>query len=246
MPQTPTTDTASAPTLAETMTTLYPTSAVADAEQAPPAEGLPGGDPPAVDGAGASPVTPTEEAPVAPKEGDTVLAKTEGEDTPAPEPAPVVDPASYTDFTLPEGFTADDALLTDFRKEAAALSLPQAAAQTLVDLYTRSQQAAAAKITEDHTALQAQWLSESNALPELSGPTKGTTQVAIGRVMDEYGTPALREFLRTTGLGNHPELVRLVAKVGAALTEGSPSSPGRAVQQTTQRKGVSALYPTDN
>lgn len=245
--QTPTTSSitdTSTPPIAEVHNALYPASAAgADGGAPAPAEGAPGGDPPPADGAGGSGVPSPVEPPVA-KEGDTLLAKAE-DGEPAPAPA-AVDPTSYTDFTLPEGFTPSADLMTDFRTEAAALSLDQAGAQRLVDLHIKAQSALTSAIAEEQTALQAQWLTESNALPELSGPTRGTTVTAMGRVMDEYGTPALKEFLIQTGLGNHPELVRMVARVSLALSEPGPTTPGRAVNQTTSRKGVNALYGPSN
>lgn len=37
--------------------------------------------------------------------------------------------------------------------------------------------------------------------------------------MDKFGSPELKQYLNETGLGNHPELVRIFANIGKAMSE---------------------------
>lgn len=59
------------------------------------------------------------------------------------------------------------------------------------------------------------WAAEAQAHPELKG---GGIAVAKS-VVDRYGDPELKEFLRESAMGNHPGLIRLLAKVGRELAQ---------------------------
>ena len=54
--------------------------------------------------------------------------------------------------------------------------------------------------------------------------------LAIARKAIDLGPPELKELLNSSGLGNHPEVVKLAYKVGKAISEdrfvtGSPKGP---------------------
>ena len=65
------------------------------------------------------------------------------------------------------------------------------------------------------------------------------------RAIERFGTPALRQLLNETGLGNHPEMVRLAVRVGRALAEDSVAGARAAPQATQSEDAVLAvLYPS--
>lgn len=134
--------------------------------------------------------------------------------------------ASY-DFKLPENFQADDALTTEAKTVFAAAGVPADKAQGLVDLFGKAMTAQAAAQASVYAAQQTAWLQEVNSLPEFTGPTRETTLASIGKLFDEFGTPEAKAALNIQGVGNNPALVKMMAKIGAALSEGGPTGQGR-------------------
>lgn len=58
------------------------------------------------------------------------------------------------------------------------------------------------------------WADRSRADPEIGGAE--ALQVARSMV-SEFGKPSLKRTLDQTGLGNHPEVIRLLTRAGKAL-----------------------------
>jgi hypothetical protein len=58
------------------------------------------------------------------------------------------------------------------------------------------------------------WAERSRADPEIGGDE--ALQVARSMV-SEFGEPSLKRTLDQTGLGNHPEVIRLLTRAGKAL-----------------------------
>lgn len=151
---------------------------------------------------------------------------------------------SYT-LALPEGFVADDALLGDAKSLFASLNIPATAAQPLVDFYAKAATDAAAANAAAFTEQQTAWVSEINAMPEFQGEARATSLQAIGKVLDEYGSPEAKAALDAYGMGNNPALVRLFRGIATALSEGTivPASRPAAARQGPRSVGE-MLYPT--
>ena len=67
---------------------------------------------------------------------------------------------------------------------------------------------------------------------------------AIARTaVDKFGTPELKELLVSHGVGNHPEMIRFMVKVGKLTGEDVPG--GVTVPSNPAADRVSILYPTD-
>lgn len=140
----------------------------------------------------------------------------------ASPPAGAVTAESYQAFTLPDGMTVDDGLLGRFRSVAAGLGLTQAQAQQLVDLRAeQARQEAAA-----HAGQSRQWAEEARRDPEFGGAGFQTALAVADRGLASFATPELRALLDQTGLGNHPEMIRLAYRIGRTLSEPGPVQPG--------------------
>lgn len=63
------------------------------------------------------------------------------------------------------------------------------------------------------------WAEESRNDKEFGGAALDANLAIAKKAVDAYGTPEIKEFLETTGLGNHPEVIRLFYRVGKTLTE---------------------------
>lgn len=151
---------------------------------------------------------------------------------------------SYT-LSLPEGFTADDALLGDAKSLFASLNIPATAAQPLVDFYAKAATDAAAANAAAFTEQQTAWVNEINTMPEFQGEARATSLQAIGKVLDEYGSPEAKAALDAYGMGNNPALVKLFHGIATALSEGTIVPASRPAGQGRQapRSVGQMLYP---
>jgi hypothetical protein len=144
----------------------------------------------------------------------------------------------YT-FALPEGMELDTKASEQFTEIAKDLKLPADGAQKLVDLYAKQMQAQ----QEVHAETVKGWAEAVKTDKELGGDNLPATNAAASKVMSTFATPALKEYLNATGLGNHPELVRFVAKIGKALSEDTFVRGGNTTSATDPAK---AMYPNSN
>lgn len=206
-----------------------------------PAEATLLGDDAAAETAPATPDTPDTTTPAeAPKEGD---APKEGEAEPkkeeasqSDEPAPL---PTYEAFTLPDGFQMDDAKLGEFTKELgefqnltkADQKAVQEFGQRLVDRHIALTQEHQQRLVEHFTTTwekqKNDWKDAFEADPEIGGNRKDTTLKAAKEFIRTYGgdesqRKEISKLMNETGIGNHPALIRLLAKAGEQLAEGRP------------------------
>lgn len=116
------------------------------------------------------------------------------------------------EFTAPDGVELDEASLGEFQSIAKELKLPKDGAQKLFDLAAKREVARAeafAKQVQD-------WGDTVAKDPEL-GKAENLS-VAKG-VIQKFGSPELVDLLNSTGMGNHPEVVKLAYKIGKAMSE---------------------------
>ncbi|WP_320728974.1 peptidase [Enterobacter kobei] len=128
-------------------------------------------------------------------------------------------PEKY-EFKPAEGQELDTAALEQFEPIARELNLSNEQAQKMVDLYgtkilpmVQQQQAEAWQKTTE------KWAEDVKADKEIGGDKLTANLSAAQRALDLFGSPALKEYLEGTGLGNHPELVKTFIKIGKAMSE---------------------------
>ena len=121
-------------------------------------------------------------------------------------------PEKY-DLKVPDGVTRDAAFDTEFSTLAKELKLPQAEAQRLYDLRNK----AVAAQAENIKATQASWLEASKADKEFGGE-KLAENMSIAKKALELN-PAIKQLLNDSRLGDHPEMIRWMYRVGKAMSE---------------------------
>jgi hypothetical protein len=149
-----------------------------------------------------------------PPEGEL---KAEGEAKEGDKPAGA--PEEYADFTLPEGFTADGPVLTDFKATAKEMGLTQDAAQKVVDLGAKLVEQTQQQMRDAWAQTTAKWVDTIKTDPEIGGAQMNERVAVAVKALDKFGTPELRAALNETGMGNHPEVVRFFHRVGLAISE---------------------------
>lgn len=159
------------------------------------------------------------------KEGATEGAKPESDQKPADEKKEPQEgaPESYEDFKAPEGLKYDDQVMDAFREVAKESNLSQEQAQHLLDkvapVIAQRQMSQIAEVSK-------QWADRSRSDKELSSDWN-RSMADIARVRDRFAKnedgsvdPDIAEFM-STPIGNHPGLLKLLARAGRAIGEGS-------------------------
>ena len=125
-------------------------------------------------------------------------------------------PEEYS-IKLPEGLTEDrlDKVRVDtWRKELHDAGIPKVAAERLLSKYLADEHGA-------HTAAQAaqtKALEQNELSLKQEFGTKFDEKVNHARwAVKEFGSDALLQMLDQTGLGSHPEVVKLFAKIGESV-----------------------------
>lgn len=151
-------------------------------------------------------------------------------------------PEAY-DFKAPEGVESLDAKLVEtFTPLAKKLDLTNEQAQELVNLAPQIQQRLAEQQAEAWGKQLEAWVGEVKADKDIGGSNLPATMASAQKVMQQFGTPELKAALEQTGMGNHPELVRLFVKVGKAMGEDSFVAGGKSSGGSGSI--VDAFYPT--
>ena len=152
-------------------------------------------------------------------------------------------PDTYADFVMPEGVELDSALLTEATPLFKELGLDQEQAQKLVDFQAKQAQASSESNVDAFNQLMNDWQEQSKNDTEFGGD-KFEENVGIARsAIDKFGTPELKQLLEEHGVGNHPEVIRFMVKVGKLTAEDVPGGTTTATSKAQDR--VSLLYPND-
>lgn len=215
-------------------------------------------DPPAGDQPPADPAsTPTAGDPAAgewkeyqddpaktPEENAAAKAEHDKTKPAAADPADKVPEDGKYSLTMPDGVEVDQALLDELSPEFKAAGLTQKQAQALADKFIAAQTKKGEAQAQSWAKTISDWVDQAKTDPEIGGAKwDGTVKNASG-VVARFGTPALKDYLNASGAGNHPEMIRFMAKVGAVIGEDRPAvseNPGKKIAQDT----AAILYPDD-
>ena len=139
---------------------------------------------------------------------------------PAAPPAVAAPPAApeSSTFTAPEGHELDSATADAFAGVAKELGLTQDAAQKVVDKMAPH---LAQRQAEQIKAVHEQWREQSTADKEFGGDKLAENLGLAKKAMDTFASPELKALMNQTGLGNHPEVIRMFVKAGKAISEDS-------------------------
>lgn len=166
-------------------------------------------------------------------EGDKPQPGTEGDNPQENKPADGEKPADKPDdkeqkpegapekyeFKAGEGVELDTEALKDFEPVARDLNLTNEQAQKLVDAYPKILAGVQQRQAEAWQKQTDDWAASVKADKEIGGDKLTANLSAAQRALDQFGGPALKEYLDSTGLGNHPELVKTFVKIGKAMSE---------------------------
>lgn len=141
-------------------------------------------------------------------------------------------------LTLPEGMAVDEALLGALAPAMKEAGITGKQANTLAAAFAAQKQAE----VEQWGQTVSGWVDSAKKDPEMGGANWDATVKSATKVIGQFGTPELKKYLNMTGAGNHPEVIRLMAKVGAVISEDTPTTTKTGGQA---RDAVTVLYPDD-
>jgi len=177
--------------------------------------------------------------------------KNEGDQSGEPAPLP-----TYESFILPEGSTLDAERLGEFTKQLAEFELNTKAdhaevqkfGQGLVDMYLSEVQTSIERLNKHYSdAWEKQkndWKESFIKDPDIGGNRQETTvNAALEFIRTHGGNEAQRkeftQLMDTTGIGNHPAMIRLFANAMQTYSEGKPlpaSQPMNSAKSKVERR----------
>lgn len=187
-----------------------------------------------------SPKTPAEGA-AAPVVGDKGGEKPNEPAKETPAAAPLV-PEKY-ELKLAAGALLDQTRVDDIAAYAKQNGLSQEQAQGLLD---REQSAVASFAQNQQTQIKQTtdaWLESVKSDKEIGGDKFNENVEMAKRVITKFGTDDFKQQLDKTGLGNHPELIRVFSRVGKAMSEDQLVLPG-AKTKAPAKDLADRIYPT--
>lgn len=151
--------------------------------------------------------------------GETPPAAKPGEGEKAKEEAPPGAPEQYVDFKMPEGVKLDEEVANEFKSFAKEKNLPQDEAQKVFDMGAKLVQRIEAQRAEAVNAEFVKWSESSRTDKEFGGEQLQQNLAVAKDALAQFGSPELKQMLNESGFGNHPEMIRLLYKVGKATSE---------------------------
>lgn len=147
------------------------------------------------------------------------------------------------ELKLPEGSSLDASYLEQTKALAKELGLSQEAAQKLVERDSGLMSSAHERNMATVREKTEQWAKDAQADKEIGGNNFQSSVTDARTALDKFGTPEFKNMLNQSGVGNHPELIRLLSRVGKAMREDkmvtTSSQPARA-----QKSFAEAFYPS--
>lgn len=167
---------------------------------------------------------------------------TETKETVETKEAETVDGSIEYNFELPEGVSMADETLEGLKSLAGDLKLDQDGADKVKDLGVEMLKKWETAQSDALETMKSEWADSAKADDEIGGAKFDENLAGAKSAMDKFATPELTTLLNESGLGNHPEMIRLFWKLNAQISDDSLVS-GNAAPVTRSRAEI--LYPSN-
>jgi len=141
------------------------------------------------------------------------------------------------EFNAPEGINLDSELLGEFEAFAKEKGYTNEDANRLLEFGIKMRQ----KDVAQFQAQQAAWVGEIKGDKEFGGDALDENLGVGKKALEAFGTPELKNLLKTTGYGNNPEIIRMMIRVGKAISEDKLVIGDKRPQ--TEITPAKSLYP---
>lgn len=132
-------------------------------------------------------------------------------------------------FEAPEGVEVNEEALAQFSEKAKDLGLTQAQYQALIEYQTQLNAEGQETMATQYQQRVTEWAEATRNDPVIGGESLDANLGLAKRAIETFGDPELAALIDTPsadnpdglGLGNHPAFIRLLYKVGSAVSESS-------------------------
>lgn len=163
---------------------------------------------------------------------------------PAPAAAVRKAPENYEDFKTPEGITIHKDVAAQVKVVAKEFDLSQADAQKLIDkIGPAIVKSRGAEMQAIVTKTADAWRASALADAEIGGEKAAENMAIALKTFDAFGTPALKEVLNKTGLGDHPELLRWAFRIGKQIGSDNKFISGTTLNTAAGTRPEDKLWP---
>ena len=173
-------------------------------------------------------------------EGEKTEEKTE---EPTDEPKEETkEPIEYKEFTMPEGIEIEPESMGKFQEWASRNNLSQEAAQEAIDIQTALMRKAVTYMAAQRESMIEGWKEDTLKLDDFKGDAGLKNIEASAKALKNIAGDGFMELLDQSGLGNHPEMVKLglavhnLTKEDSYVPGGAPTSKPQTLEE--------ALYGT--
>lgn len=151
-----------------------------------------------------------------------------------PAAAPSADGPTAYELTAPQGFDLAPEMVEQAAPVFRSLGLSNDQANRLLPLAGKLIDRHISSTEDEFSALKSDWAKATMADPQLGGAKWAGTRRDIDRAFTASGASAdFKRFLDETGLGSHPEMIRIF------------SFFGRLASKSAAGPRLSSLYPND-
>lgn len=119
----------------------------------------------------------------------------------------------------------DPAFIDSYKSIAKDLNLSQENAQKVLDTFSKYE-------TTRANQAGSTWLEQTRLDKEIGGENLEKSKVLVKKALSTFASPELKEFLTKGALGNHPEVIRMLVRVGKSVSEDDTFIKGGSTRQS--------------
>ena len=175
--------------------------------------------------------------------------------------------AGYEPFTIPEGFTMDEAQTSDVSAVAKEFGLDQAQAQKMVDKHFDIISKNNDLVSAAQETRMKEWAGQAMADKEFGGANLSDNMAGARKAMNSFSQPAVdadgkailhqegslkgqqmsevEVLMNESGWGNHPAMIRVFHRINQAMSEDS-FVQGDMKPREQKKTAAETMYPSMN
>jgi midasin (ATPase involved in ribosome maturation) len=165
------------------------------------------------------------------KESEQGESKDAGKKEEAQEADSKKAPEKY-ELKLPEDSPLDPESIDKLKSIAKEHGMSNEEAQAFLENHSKA-------VQQDIMAKEARWRSEVETDKELGGDKFKESIAMAERAVKQFGSESLLKELDKSGLGSHPEVIRVFARIGRAMADDKLVMPG---QQSGGAKSMEDIF----
>ena len=151
-------------------------------------------------------------------------------------------PEKYEDFKLPEGYSLEGESREKFEGLARDLGFDQEKAQKAVDYMAYHYKVTQEKANQEYIKDRLNWRAELRKDPDFGGDKFDATVNKANMMLSKYWSKEAVEVLVSSGLRDHPEIVKGFTRALSAMSEDKTLS-GDGAGQPENKSLASVMYP---